>query len=189
MRLKKNINSNNMIDKVLESKLNIGSSKKFWNPKIKAYLTMIVKKTCLFDVIKLSTLLKQTSQPLSFLISTNKKLVLVKIPKKWELAYKSLAKENSFDLLNESQENLVFSKKKKVLIFSGQSLTKDFELKVKASDLPSLFPVNSGDKLDGIDYPLMGNLSSFEGSSFPYFLLKAVLRKNKIKKGKIAIIH
>merc|ERR1711966_113510 len=96
MRLKKNIKSDNLIDRLVDSNLNIGSSKKFWNPKIKPYLCKVSKKICVFDLIKLLNLLKQSSQALSFRVLSKEKIIMVESPKGWELSYKHLGEKKLF---------------------------------------------------------------------------------------------
>ena len=179
MKIKKNTKNINIISQSINSKLNIGGSKKFWNPDLKPYVQKIVKKTCIFDLKIICNVLKQTSNSLFFLLSKEKKILFKGIPKGWELFYKLLLKK-SFLTCNKKS-----SIKKLSLVLGFITLSKEVNknllIEIKKKDIPFIFTVNTNGYLKNIDYPLLGNSSLFKNNSLLYILISRIRNHCLIK--------
>lgn len=149
--------------------LNLGSSKKGWNSRIKPYLKEVKKLLCFFDLNLSLILMKQSLNVLSFLCS-NGQLPWFKYTSnfwKWIFFlsdYRYLSPANLIlfvDLLKVSS----LTKEKGCLVLSLDSSKKDKNLYENLGILSSVSPE---EVVEGVDYPVLGNFKSYYGKTLFY---------------------
>ncbi len=149
--------------------LNLGSSKKGWDSRIKPYLKEVRKSLCFFDLGLSLILMKQSLNMLSFLSLNNRLPWFKHTSSFWAWIF------HLFDWKYLNPVTLIlfvdilkvssFKKEKGCLVLSLDNSKKE---KDAYENLGVLSSVSAEETVLGVDYPVLGNFKSFYGQALFY---------------------
>lgn len=171
-----------LYEKFISYGLHFGCLNFFWNSKLKAYFLGSRKNFLIFDLNKILHSFRSAFMFLAKMHLSGKKILFIGFPKGHEKEFFSLCKQHGHYVFDNwphgffqkiKKSRFSDTKLKPAVLFVFSPLSNSLAIQeANRYDIPVLAFINANESIEGIDFPIFGNLNSIKGGLFSFNLFK-----------------